>query len=73
MQIEGIDEIDNKILEIIKDNARLTYKEIGDIVGISRVSVKNRMGAMQEKGVIKVFSVKLREALEIAEKANNGG
>ena len=55
MQIEGIDELDNKILEIIKDNARLTYKEIGEQVGISRVSVKARMDAMQEKGIIKGF------------------
>ena len=55
MQIEGIDEIDNKILEEIKDNARLTYKEIGEAVGISRVSVKNRMDAMQGKGIIKGF------------------
>ena len=53
MQIEGIDEIDNKILEIIKDNARLTYKEIGEKVGISRVSVKTRMDVLQEKGIIK--------------------
>ena len=52
MYIEGIDEVDNKILETIKDNARLTYKEIGEIVGISRVSVKNRMDAMQERGII---------------------
>lgn len=55
MNIEGIDELDNRILETIKDNARLTYKEIGDIVGISRVSVKNRMDAMQEKGIIRGF------------------
>ena len=55
MQIEGIDEIDNKILEEIKDNARLTYKEIVEAVGISRVSVKNRMDAMQGKGIIKGF------------------
>ena len=55
MYIEGIDEVDNKILETIKDNARLTYKEIGEIVGISRVSVKNRMDAMQERGIIKGY------------------
>ena len=55
MQIEGLDETDNKILEIIKDNARLTYKEIGEQVGISRVSVKTRMDALQEKGIIKGF------------------
>ena len=55
MQIEGIDELDNKILDIIQDDARLTYKEIGEQVGISRVSVKTRMDAMQEKGIIKGF------------------
>ena len=42
--------IDNRILNVIKDNARLTYKEIGEQVGISRVSVKTRMDALQEKG-----------------------
>ena len=55
MQIEGLDEIDNKILEIIKDNARLTYKEIGEQTGISRVSVKTRMDQLQEKGIIRGF------------------
>ena len=55
MEIRGIDEIDNKILEVIKDDARLTYKEIGDLVGISRVSVKNRMDIMQKRGIIKGF------------------
>ena len=56
MYIEGLDDIDNRILDAIRDNARLTYKEIGDIVGISRVSVKNRMDVMQEKGVIKGYA-----------------
>lgn len=55
MRIDGLDELDNKILEIIKDNARLTYKEIGEQVGISRVSVKNRMDALEEKGIIKGY------------------
>jgi len=55
MHIEGIDEMDNKILDLIKDNARLTYKEIGEKVGISRVSVKTRMDAMREKGIIRGF------------------
>ncbi len=53
MHIEGLDELDNRILEIIRDNARLTYKEIGEQVGISRVSVKTRMDALQEKGIIR--------------------
>ena len=57
MHIEGIDEIDKKILDIIKDNARLTYSEIGELAGISRVSVKTRMKIMQEKGFKKPILV----------------
>ena len=52
MQIEGLDEIDNRILSVIRDNARLSYKDIGEQVGISRVSVKTRMDTMQEKGIM---------------------
>ena len=55
MWIEGLDELDNKILSVIKDDARLSYKDIGDKVGISRVSVKARMDAMQKKGIIKKY------------------
>ena len=44
-----------QILEIIKDNARLTYSEIGEQVGISRVSVKKRMEMLEEKGVIQGY------------------
>ena len=55
MHIEGLDELDNRILEIIRDNARLTYKEIGEAAGISRVSAKARMDAMQKKGIIRGY------------------
>jgi DNA-binding Lrp family transcriptional regulator len=55
MNIEGLDEIDNRILDVICENARLTYREIGERVGISRVSVKARMRAMEEKGIIRGY------------------
>ena len=43
MNIEGLDKLDNAILETIKDNARMSYSDIGEKVGLSRVAVKNRM------------------------------
>ena len=55
MNIEGLDVLDNKILEVIKDNARLNYSDIGAMVGLSRVAVKNRMDAMEKKGVIRGY------------------
>lgn len=46
---------DNEILSVIRDNARLGYTEIGNLVGLSRVAVKNRMDLMQKEGVIKGY------------------
>lgn len=50
--ISELDEKDNKILNVIEDNARLTYSEIGERVGLSRVAVKARMDVLESKGVI---------------------
>ena len=50
-----MDRTDQSILELIKDNARLSYSEIGKAVGISRVAVKTHMDAMERSGVIKGY------------------
>lgn len=55
MQIEGLDEFDNKILTILETEARLSYSEIGERVGLSRVSVKNRMDILEKKGIIQGY------------------
>ena len=56
MYIEDIDEIDREILQLLKDNARLSYSEIAEKVGLSRVSVKNRMRSLEKRGVIKGYT-----------------
>lgn len=55
MNIQGLDVLDNKILDVIKDNARATFSEIGKSVGLSRVAVKNRIEAMERKGIIEGY------------------
>ena len=55
MNIEGLDVLDNKILSMIKDNARLSYSDIGKEVGLSRVAVKNRMEALEKRGIIQGY------------------
>ena len=50
MYIEGLDEMDNRILKELKDNARATYSEIGEAVGLSRVAVKNRIEVLEKNG-----------------------
>ena len=47
LYIEGLDVLDNQILNVIKNNARMSYSDIGEKVGVSRVSVKKRMEAME--------------------------
>lgn len=55
MNIEGLDALDNKILEELKNNARATFSEIGEVVGLSRVAVKNRIEVMEKNGVIQGY------------------
>ncbi len=59
MHINGLDEIDNKILTLLKKNARYSYSEIASHVGISRVAVKNRIQTLEDIGLIRGYEVKL--------------
>lgn len=56
-----MDNLDREILEMIKDNARLSYSDIGKATGISRVAVKKRMDAMEKSGVIKGYRTVIDE------------
>lgn len=60
-KLDHIDKLDQSILELIKDNARLSYSEIGKSVGISRVAVKKRMDAMENAGVIRGYRTVIDE------------
>ena len=55
MNIDGLDALDNKILDVLENNARATYSEIGEIVGLSRVAVKNRMEILEKNGIIQGY------------------
>lgn len=61
MNIEGLDKLDNAILGVIKDNARMSYSDIGEKVGLSRVAVKNRMEIMEKKGIIQGYKTIIDE------------
>ena len=55
MKLNGLDEKDNQIVNLLLENARMSYSDIGDMVGLTRVAVKNRIKALEEKGVIKGY------------------
>lgn len=61
MQINGIDEKDSKILELLKANARLSYSEIGEVVELSRTAVKSRITALEKAGIIQGYHAKINE------------
>ena len=52
-----MDEIDDKILKILKENARTTYVEIGGQVCLSEGAVRNRVQALVNSGMIKRFTI----------------
>ncbi len=50
--MEKIDELDRKILRIITRNARIPFKEVADICGVSRAAIHQRVQKMFDLGVI---------------------
>ncbi|HJB28072.1 MAG TPA: Lrp/AsnC family transcriptional regulator [Candidatus Blautia faecavium] len=56
MFLEGLDELDQKIIQILIGNARISYSEIGEKIGISRVAVKARISALEQRGIIEEYT-----------------
>ena len=56
MYLNGLDELDQKIVGLLIENARISYSDIGQKVGISRVAVKARIQALEQKGVIEEYT-----------------
>ena len=54
--LDGLDQTDQQLLTLLIENARLSYSELGERVGLSRVSVKARVQAMEEKGIIEEYT-----------------
>jgi DNA-binding Lrp family transcriptional regulator len=52
-----VDEIDERIMRLLKENSRMTYVEIGRTVGLSEGAVRNRVQALVSGGVIKRFTI----------------
>ena len=56
MFVEKLDTLDQKILELFIENARYTYSEIGNKLGISRVAVKNHVKELENRGIIEEYT-----------------
>ena len=64
MFLDGLDDLDQKIIRCLIQNARMPYSEIGQQVGISRVAVKMRVQALEKKGIIEEYTTTVPDTLE---------
>ena len=56
MYLNGLDELDQKIIQLLIENARISYSDIGKETGISRVAVKARIQALEKQGIIEEYT-----------------
>lgn len=50
--MEKIDDLDRKILKIITQNARIPFKDVAEMCGVSRAAIHQRVQKMFDTGVI---------------------
>ena len=50
---QGLDKTDELILDLMKGNARMTFQEIRDAIGMSRVATKKRVKKLEDEGIIR--------------------
>ena len=56
MFLDGLDETDRQIVELLIENARISYSDIGKKIGLSRVAVSSRITALEQKGIIEEYT-----------------
>ena len=54
---DKINGIDIRILKLLAKNARLTYKELAEILGTTRQRISRRMDRLERNGIIKKYTV----------------
>lgn len=52
-----MDQIDREIIQILRQEGRASYTDVGEEVGVSEGTVRNRVERMLENGVIERFTV----------------
>ena len=54
-----MDRTDRKILDILEENGRMSFQNIGDALGISRVAAKKRVAKLEESGIIRGYHAEI--------------
>ena len=51
-----MDRTDERILDLMKGNARISFQELGDELGISRIAARKRVLKLEKEGVIRGYN-----------------
>lgn len=54
-----VDQVDLKLLNILKDNSRLSFADLGRKINLSPSSVRERVQKMEEEGVIRKYDIQI--------------
>lgn len=63
MMKPNLDEVDNKILALLMDDARMPISTIAKRVGVARTTAIARIGGLEKRGVIAGYGLRLNQAL----------
>ena len=55
-----MDETDKKLLDVLRDNARISLSSLSRVLGLSRSTVQDRINKLESRGVISGYTVRLR-------------
>lgn len=56
-----MDEIDQKIIDLLKKDSRTSFVKIAEVVGLSETAVRKRIKNLQDNGIIRRFTVEVDE------------
>jgi len=54
-----LDETDRKIINVLLENSRLSYRQISKRISVSVATVMNRVNKLEEQGIIQKYTTKI--------------
>jgi len=57
-----IDEVDQQILKVLEEEGRISYRQLGQKLGIEESTARKRVVRLMEKGVIERFTIDVNES-----------
>lgn len=58
-----MDEIDRKIVAVLRENARVSMRDLGNIISLSNTATTERVRRLEENGVICGYHANIRHSL----------